>query len=89
MAADHLSRLENPHLDELKENDIDDSFPREKLFMVCQLMGMETPWFADIANYLVAGVIPNDLDYHARRKFFLDLKHHYWEDPFLFQICGD
>ena len=35
LAADHLSRLENPHLDELKENDIDDSFPEEKLFMVC------------------------------------------------------
>ena len=89
LVADHLSRLENPHFDELKEEDIDDSFPEEKLFVVCQLMNLETPWFVDVANYLAAKVLPNDLDYHARRKFFLDLKYYYWEDPFLFRICGD
>ena len=89
LAADHLSRLENPHLDELREEDIDDCFPEEKLLAVCQLMDLETPWFADVANYLAARVLPNDLDYHARRKFFSDLKYYYWEDPFLFRICGD
>nr|GEW23854.1 DNA-directed DNA polymerase [Tanacetum cinerariifolium]GEX50328.1 DNA-directed DNA polymerase [Tanacetum cinerariifolium] len=27
VAADHLSRLENPHLEELRDDDIDDNFP--------------------------------------------------------------
>ena len=89
LAADHLSRLENPFLEELKEDDINDSFPEEKLYAVCQLMHLVTPWFADLANYLAVRVIPDDLDYHARRKFFSELKHYLWEDPFLFQRCAD
>ncbi|GJV69608.1 hypothetical protein Tco_1485117 [Tanacetum coccineum] len=24
-----------------------------------------------------------------KRKFFKDVKHYFWEDPFLFKICAD
>ncbi|GJX20134.1 hypothetical protein Tco_0222811 [Tanacetum coccineum] len=34
VAADHLSRLKNPHLDELGDDDIDDNFPDETLMNV-------------------------------------------------------
>ncbi|GJV44831.1 hypothetical protein Tco_1429367 [Tanacetum coccineum] len=25
----------------------------------------------------------------AKRKFFKDVKHYFWDDPFLFKICAD
>ena len=50
LAADHLSRLDNPHLGELHEEDINDKFPEESLFAVCTAENHNVPWFADIAN---------------------------------------
>nr|XP_016493968.1 PREDICTED: uncharacterized protein LOC107813241 [Nicotiana tabacum] len=52
--ADHLSRLEEEGrpLDGLE---INDAFPDEQLLSVSML---DMPWFADIANYLVTGVVP-------------------------------
>ena len=74
LAADHLSRIENPLLEELKE---EDSFPEEKLYAVYQFLNIRPHWFADFANYLAAGVLTNDLNYHAKRKFFSQPKYFY------------
>ncbi|GJY91631.1 reverse transcriptase domain-containing protein [Tanacetum coccineum] len=49
LAADHLSRLENPHQSELEKKEITETFP------------LETK----------------------------DVKHYFWDDPFLFKICAD
>ncbi|GJZ75637.1 reverse transcriptase domain-containing protein, partial [Tanacetum coccineum] len=51
-AADHLSRLEYPHQDVLKNKEITEKFPLETLGMVTFHGDSSTPWFADIANYL-------------------------------------
>nr|GEU75955.1 reverse transcriptase domain-containing protein [Tanacetum cinerariifolium] len=48
LAADHLSRLENPHKDVLENKDINENFPLETLG---NLSSDSTPWFADIANF--------------------------------------
>ncbi|CAH9114515.1 unnamed protein product [Cuscuta epithymum] len=85
LAADHLSRLENPFLDSLSERDIEGTFPDERLLRIVD----EVPWFSDIANYLVGGVVPSDYTPHQRRKFFADLKYYFWEEPYLFRICAD
>ncbi|GJW56292.1 hypothetical protein Tco_0103023 [Tanacetum coccineum] len=53
VAADHLSRHENPHLEELKDDDIDDNFPDETLMNVSSTEEDKIPWFADFSNYLV------------------------------------
>ena len=45
--ADFLSRIQ--HEDGTKP--VDDTFPDEHLFVV----SIQTPWFADIANYLPTG----------------------------------
>ncbi|GJZ21999.1 reverse transcriptase domain-containing protein [Tanacetum coccineum] len=50
LAADHLSRLENPHQDKLKNKEIMETFPLETLGSVA-LRVDSTPWFADFANY--------------------------------------
>nr|GEZ92255.1 reverse transcriptase domain-containing protein [Tanacetum cinerariifolium] len=51
LAADHLSRLENPHQNVLDPKDINESFPLETLNMVSTCGNLSTPWFTDFANY--------------------------------------
>ncbi|GKB53462.1 hypothetical protein Tco_0904215 [Tanacetum coccineum] len=50
LAADHLSRLENPHKNELDPKEINEKFPLETLSSIA-VLDASTPWFADIANY--------------------------------------
>ncbi|GJU72684.1 reverse transcriptase domain-containing protein [Tanacetum coccineum] len=50
LAADHLSRLENPHQDVLENKEITETFPLETLGMVTFRGDSSTPWFADIAK---------------------------------------
>nr|GEU38011.1 reverse transcriptase domain-containing protein [Tanacetum cinerariifolium] len=59
LAADHLSRLENPHKDVFENKDV--NFPLETLGMSSQ----------------------------QKKKFFKDVKHYFWDDPYLFQICAN
>nr|GFB09547.1 reverse transcriptase domain-containing protein [Tanacetum cinerariifolium] len=48
LAADHLSRLENPHKDMFENKDINENFPLETLG---KISSGSTPWFADFANF--------------------------------------
>ncbi|GKB81801.1 reverse transcriptase domain-containing protein [Tanacetum coccineum] len=61
LAADHLSRLENPHQDVLENKEITKTFPLETLGMSSQ----------------------------QKNKFFKDVKHYFWDAPYLFKICAD
>ncbi|GJZ86644.1 reverse transcriptase domain-containing protein [Tanacetum coccineum] len=45
VAADHLSRLENPYMEELRDGDIDDNFPNETLINVSSTKEDKIPWF--------------------------------------------
>ncbi|GJS51517.1 reverse transcriptase domain-containing protein [Tanacetum coccineum] len=49
--ADHLSRLENPHQDDLENKEINETFPLKTLGMISSRSDSSTSWFADIANY--------------------------------------
>ncbi|GJV59878.1 reverse transcriptase domain-containing protein [Tanacetum coccineum] len=89
VAADHLSRLENTHLEELRDEDIDDNFPNETLMNVSSNDEGGLPWFADFANYLVGKILRKGLTYTQRCKFFSKLKHYFWDDPYLFKMCPD
>ncbi|GJX44673.1 reverse transcriptase domain-containing protein [Tanacetum coccineum] len=48
LAADHLSRLENPHKDMLENKYINENFPLETLGVISS---GSTPWFADFENF--------------------------------------
>ncbi|GJU21875.1 reverse transcriptase domain-containing protein, partial [Tanacetum coccineum] len=88
LAADHLSRLENPHQNEFENKEITKTFPLETLGSVA-LRDDSTPWFADFANYHAGNFIVKGMSSQQKNKFFKDVKHYFWDDPFLFKICAD
>ncbi|GJX72402.1 reverse transcriptase domain-containing protein, partial [Tanacetum coccineum] len=88
LAADHLSRLENPHQDKLKNKEITETFPLETLGSVA-LRVDSTPWFIDFANYHAGNFIVKGMSSQQKNKFFKDVKHYFWDVPFLFKICAD
>ncbi|GKA09347.1 reverse transcriptase domain-containing protein [Tanacetum coccineum] len=89
LAADHLSRLENPHKGDLVEMELNDNFPHESLNMIDLNDDSDPPWFADIANYLVGNVLVRGLSSQQKKKFFKDIRHYFWDDPYLFRVCAD
>ncbi|GJZ08804.1 reverse transcriptase domain-containing protein [Tanacetum coccineum] len=86
LAADHLSRLENPHKDVLENKDINEHFPLETLG---EFSSESTSWFADYANYHAGNFIIKGMTTQQKKKFFKDVKHYFWDDPYLFRICVD
>ncbi|GKE99016.1 reverse transcriptase domain-containing protein [Tanacetum coccineum] len=88
MAAYHLSRLENPHQAKFENKEITETFPLETLGSVT-LRVDSTPWFADFANYHAGNFIVKGMSSQQKNKFFKDVKHYFWDDPFLFKICAD
>nr|GFB04104.1 reverse transcriptase domain-containing protein [Tanacetum cinerariifolium] len=89
LTADHLSRLENPHQNVLDPKEINESFPLETLNLVSTRSSQSTPWFADFANYHAGNFIVKGMTSQQKNKFFKDVKHYFWDDPYLFKICAD
>nr|GEV43921.1 reverse transcriptase domain-containing protein [Tanacetum cinerariifolium] len=67
LAADHLSRLENPHQDKLEKKEITETFSLKTLGMIA-FRGMSS---------------------QQKKKFFKDVKHYFWDNPYLFKIYVD
>ncbi|RVW85822.1 Retrovirus-related Pol polyprotein from transposon 297 [Vitis vinifera] len=81
VVADHLSRLAIAHNSHVLP--INDDFPGESLMLL-----EKTPWYADIANYLVTGEVPSEWKAQDRKHFFAKIHAYYWEEPFLFKYCA-
>ncbi|GJR32901.1 reverse transcriptase domain-containing protein [Tanacetum coccineum] len=88
-AADHLSRLENPYENVFYPKEINETFPLETLNSVTFHDNQSTPWFADIANYHAGNFLIKGMSTQQKRKFFKDVKHYFWDDPYLFRTCAD
>nr|GFA14354.1 retrovirus-related Pol polyprotein from transposon 17.6 [Tanacetum cinerariifolium] len=89
LAADHLSRLENPYQSDPKKKEITETFPLKTLGMVTFRGDSNTLWFANIANYLAGNFIVKGMATQQKKNFFKDVKHYFWDDPYLFRICTD
>jgi hypothetical protein len=83
LVADHLSRLMNKEVTK-HELEVREEFPDEQLLMM-----QERPWFADMANYKASGLIPEDFNWHQKKKFLRDANQYVWDDPYLFKIGAD
>ncbi|GJV33429.1 reverse transcriptase domain-containing protein [Tanacetum coccineum] len=89
LAADHLSRLENLYENVLDPKEVNEKFPLETLNMVTFHGDSSTPWFADYTNYHAGNFIIKGISSQQKNKFFKDVKHYFWDDPYLFKICAD
>nr|GEV07148.1 reverse transcriptase domain-containing protein [Tanacetum cinerariifolium] len=88
LAADHLTQLENPHQNMLDPKEINELFPLETLNMVSSRGNSSTPWFAEFANYHAGNFVVKGMSSQQKNKFFKDVKHYFWDNPFLFKICA-
>nr|GEZ31044.1 reverse transcriptase domain-containing protein [Tanacetum cinerariifolium] len=89
LAIDHLSQLKNPHQNVLDLKKINETFPLDTLNMVSFRGNSSTSWFVDFANYHKGNFIVKGMSSQQKKKFFKDVKHYFWDDPFLFKICMD
>nr|GEV81139.1 reverse transcriptase domain-containing protein [Tanacetum cinerariifolium] len=78
--------LENPHKDVLENKDINENFPLET---IGKISSESTPWFADFENYHARKFIVKGMSSQQNKKFLKDVKHYFWDDPYLFKICAD
>nr|GEX14463.1 reverse transcriptase domain-containing protein [Tanacetum cinerariifolium] len=69
--------------------EINESFPLKTLNMVSFCGNSSTPWFADFANYHAGNFVVKGMLSQQKNKFFKDVKHYFWDDPFLFKIYAD
>nr|GEU57115.1 reverse transcriptase domain-containing protein [Tanacetum cinerariifolium] len=86
--ADHLSRLENPYENVFDPKEINETFPLETLNKVAH-HDQSTPWFADFANYHAGKFIIKGMTTQQKQIFFKDVKHYFWDDPYLFKTYAD
>nr|GEW00929.1 reverse transcriptase domain-containing protein [Tanacetum cinerariifolium] len=89
LASDHLSRLENPHQSVLDKKEINETFPLETLNVVSFRGDSSTSWFVDFANYHAGNFIVKGMSSQQKNKLFKDVKHYFYDDPFLFKIDAD
>ena len=76
LVAYFLSRIQHDDGAQL----FDDTFPGKHLFVV----SIQTPWFADIANYLATGKLPNHLSPHEKHRVIVQSSNYSWVDNDLF-----
>jgi hypothetical protein len=70
LVADFLSRIKN----EDDDIPVDDSVPDEHLFS----LSVNTPWFADMENYLATRKLPSHLSPHEKRRIITQSDNYSW-----------
>nr|GFC06934.1 reverse transcriptase domain-containing protein [Tanacetum cinerariifolium] len=81
--------LQNPHQNVLDPKEINELFPLETLNLVSTRGNSSIPWFADFAKYHARNFVVNGMSSQQKSKFFKDVKHYFWDDPFSFKIYAD
>ncbi|GKB43607.1 reverse transcriptase domain-containing protein [Tanacetum coccineum] len=81
--------IENPYENVLDLKEVNEKFPLETLNMVTFRGDSSTPWFADYANYHAGNFIIKGMSSQQKNKFFKDVKHYFWDEPYLFKICAN
>ncbi|GJV24913.1 reverse transcriptase domain-containing protein [Tanacetum coccineum] len=70
------------------ENYAAETFPLETLNVLTS-KDQSTLWFAYFANYHAGNFLIKGMTSQQKRKFFKDIKHYFWDDPYLFRTCAD
>ncbi|GKE72573.1 putative nucleotidyltransferase, ribonuclease H, partial [Tanacetum coccineum] len=89
LAANHLSRLENPDLGTFTKEEIADKFPDEHLMILKTKLNKYEPWYADYVNYIIGKIMPLNWTPGKRKRFFSQVKNYFWDEPYTFNLCPD
>ncbi|GJS87443.1 reverse transcriptase domain-containing protein [Tanacetum coccineum] len=84
---DMIEKTMEVFMDDFSE--INETFPLETLNSVTSRDNQSTSWFADIANYHAGNFLIKGMTSQQKKKFFKDVKHFFWDDPYLFRECAD
>ena len=49
------------------------------------MLAVQTPWYADVMNYLAYGIMPYDFSNQQKRKLTTGSIFYIWDDPLLFE----
>jgi hypothetical protein len=60
---------------------VDENFPYESLFSISNY----TPWYADVANYLVTRKLPQNLSPRERQRIIQLSANYIWHDDYLYR----
>ncbi|KAL1224020.1 putative mitochondrial protein [Cardamine amara subsp. amara] len=65
--------------------------PALEIFCGMIQMGQSSsfPWFGEIANFLAADKVPENLVGSKRKKFFRDVRRYFWDEPYLYKQCSN
>ncbi|GKC46449.1 reverse transcriptase domain-containing protein [Tanacetum coccineum] len=89
LAADHLSRLENPELSTFTKEEIADEFLDEHLMALKTEINNDEPWYVDYVNYLVGKIMPPNWTLEKGRRFSSQVKNYFWDEWYAFKLCPD
>ncbi|GJU38164.1 reverse transcriptase domain-containing protein [Tanacetum coccineum] len=89
LVANHLFKFDNPHMKVLTERKIADKFSDEHLMVLKSKFKDDEPWCADFVNYIVGKIVPPNWTFKKRKRFFSQVKTHFWEEPYAFKMCAD
>ncbi|GKD43011.1 hypothetical protein Tco_1267656 [Tanacetum coccineum] len=89
LAADHLSRFKNPHMEVLTKREIADKSSNEHLMVLKPKSNNDEPWYADFINYIVGKVVPLNWTFKKRKRFFSQVKTYFWGEPYAFKLCAN
>ncbi|GKD64347.1 reverse transcriptase domain-containing protein, partial [Tanacetum coccineum] len=89
LAADHLSRFENPHIEVLTKREIADKSSDEHFMVLKPKSNNDEQWYADFVNYIVGKVVPPNWTFEKRKIFLSQVKTYFWEEPYAFKLCAD
>ncbi|GKA57740.1 reverse transcriptase domain-containing protein, partial [Tanacetum coccineum] len=81
LAADHSSRIENPHMEVLSEREITDEFFDEHLMVLKSKSSNDEPWYADFINYIVGKVVPPNWTFEKRKSKTFEILAHCHSGP--------
>ncbi|GJY95152.1 reverse transcriptase domain-containing protein [Tanacetum coccineum] len=89
LAADHLSRPENPELGAFTEEEFADEFPDEHLMILKAELNDSELWYADYVIYIVGKNVPSKWTPEKQRRFFSQVNNYFWDEPYAFRLCLD
>ncbi|GJS36623.1 reverse transcriptase domain-containing protein [Tanacetum coccineum] len=89
LAAYHLSTFENSHIEVLTKREIADKFFDEHLMVLKSKFINDELWYADFVYYIVGKIFPPNWTFEKRKRFFLQVKTYFWDEPYAFKLCAD